>query len=440
MASAPDPASAGRVRGTGDETVPWAVRVAAAWSWRVLLIGAVIYLLLLLVGRYVVLVAPVLIAVLLVALVRPVATALERARVPRGLAALFTVLLVLAVVTGLFTVVGAQLASGFSDLQDQAVRGLNEVRGWLAGPPLNLTTDRLAELVGQARESVVGNQDQVVSGAVAATSTASHVLAGLFITVFAGYFFLAQGQQIWSWVLRLLPRPARAPLDEAAREGWVTLTSFVRATTVVALVDGIGIGVGAALLGVPLAVPLGVLVFLAAFVPVVGALVSGAVAVLIALVAVGPVKALLMLAVVVGVQQLEAHVLQPFLLGRAVHVHPLAVILAIAAGALTAGVLGALFAVPLIATLNTMVQSLAARSAQGHDQGDTRAGVPNDGHGGDGHGGDGHGGDGHGGDGHGGDGHGGDGHGRATLGERPTLGDEVRHGSSPVDGVRTSAR
>lgn len=346
----------------GGDTVPRSAAIATAWAWRVLVLAAAAYVVLKLLATFLVLVAPVLIAILLVALVKPLTDAMERGRVPRGMAALVTVLVVLAVVVGLFTLVGTQVAQGFPELQRQSSAGLSQVRQWLAGPPLHLTTDQLAGYLDRLRGSVVGSQSRLVSGALNATTTAGHVLAGIFIALFSIYFFLAQGSAIWAWVLRLLPRPAHEPLDEAARSGWTTLTSFVRATVVVALVDAVGIGVGAALLGVPLAVPLGVLVFIGAFVPVVGALVSGSVAVLIALVAVGPVKALLMLAVVVGVQQLEAHVLQPFLLGRAVSVHPLAVILAIAAGALVAGILGALFAVPLIATANTMVLSLAGRS------------------------------------------------------------------------------
>jgi predicted PurR-regulated permease PerM len=187
------------------------------------------------------------------------------------------------------------------------------------------------------------------------------VLTGLFLTLFTTYFFLAQGTSIWAWLVRLLPREARRPIDEAGRRGWVTLTAFVRATIIVAFTDALGIGLGALILGVPLVLPLAVLVFLAAFVPVVGALISGSVAVLVALVAVGPVKALIMLGVVIAVQQLESHVLQPFLLGRAVSVHPLAVILGIAAGALTAGILGALFAVPLVAVGHTVAVSLSGR-------------------------------------------------------------------------------
>lgn len=338
------------------------MQIAVAWSWRLVVVGAALYLLLRLVGFFVVLVAPVLIAVLLVALVRPATDALERFRAPRPLAAVLTVAGVIAGVVGLVTLVGTQVADGFPELQRQAVAGLGEVRRALAGPPLHLTTDQLARYLQQARDGLAGNRGQVVSGAVAATTTVSHLVAGLFIALFSTYFFLAQGSAIWGWLLRLLPRSARQPMDDAGRRGWVTLTSFVRATVLVALTDAIGIGIGAALLGVPLAVPLGVLVFLGAFIPIIGAALSGVVAVLIALVAVGPVKALLMLGVVILVQQLESHVLQPFLMGRAVAVHPLGVILGIAAGALIGGILGALFAVPLIATVNTMALSLAGRS------------------------------------------------------------------------------
>jgi putative heme transporter len=299
-----DATAVGGARRTGSETVPWAMGVATAWAWRLLVVGAAVYFLLKLMAMYLVLVAPVFIAVLLVALIKPLTELLEHTALPRSLGSLLTVLVVLAGVVGLFTLVGTQIASGFSDLQEQTAAGLAEVQRVLAGPPLHLTTTQLSRYLAEARASLSGNGDQLVTGALAATSTAGHVVTGLFLTLFTTYFFLAQGTSIWAWLVRLLPRPARRPLDEAARRGWVTLTAFVRATILVALTDAVGIGLGAALLGVPLAFPLGVLVFLGAFVPVVGALVSGSVAVLIALVAVGPVKALIMLGVVVVVQQL----------------------------------------------------------------------------------------------------------------------------------------
>ena len=357
-------------RRTGVETVPWAMRVATAWSWRLLVVGAVVYFLLKLMAMYLVLVAPVFIAVLLVALIKPLADLLQRSALPRSVGSLVTVVLVLALVVGLFTLVGTQLAAGFSDLQDQVTEGLAEVQRWLAGPPLHLTTTQLSGYLAEARASVSGSREQLVTGALAATSTAGHVLTGLFLVLFTTYFFLAQGTSIWAWLVRLLPRDARRPIDEAGRRGWVTLTAFVRATIIVAFTDAVGIGLGALILGVPLVLPLAVLVFLCSFVPVVGALISGSVAVLVALVAVGPVKALIMLGVVVLVQQLESHVLQPFLLGRAVSVHPLAVILGIAAGALTAGIVGALFAVPLVAVGHTVVASLSGDEEEqlGHPQ------------------------------------------------------------------------
>jgi len=181
--------------------------------------------------------------------------------------------------------------------------------------------------------------------------------------LFTTYFLLCQGDQIWAWIVRLFPRAAREHVDGSGRAAWVSLTAFVRATVVVAFVDAVGITVIALVLKVPLAVPIGVLVFLGSFVPVIGATVSGSVAVLVALVAHGPLIALFMLIGVVAVQQLEAHVLQPFLLGRAVKLHPLAVILAVAAGVVAAGIVGALVAVPLAAMLNTIVKYLTSASS-----------------------------------------------------------------------------
>lgn len=347
----PDPSPA--------STVPRGLQVATAWSWRLLVIGGLIYVLLRLAGALQVLVVPLLVALLVVALVKPLADGLARTRLPLGAAALLTMVAVLALLSGLLTLVGTELASGFPELASQATAGLTEVERWLNGPPLNLTTSQLTQYLQTAQANLTGSQDGLLSGALAATATAGHVVTGTFIAIFATYFFLAQGNVIWAWVVRLLPRPAREPVDRAGRRGWVTLTAFVRATILVALADAIGIGIGAAALGVPLVVPLAVLVLLGAFVPIVGALVSGSVAVLVALVAQGPLTAVLMLAVVVVVQQLESHLLQPFLLGRAVRVHPLAVILSIATGALLAGVVGALFAVPVVAVGNAVFASLA---------------------------------------------------------------------------------
>jgi predicted PurR-regulated permease PerM len=219
--------------------------------------------------------------------------------------------------------------------------------------------------VEQVQASLQGNSSSLVSGALQVTSTAGHVATGFFLVLFCTYFFMSGGPQIWAFLMKTFPARHRERATGAGLRAWATLTAFVRATLIVALVDGIGVGVVAAVLGVPLAVPLGVLVFLGAFVPIIGALISGCVAVLVALVAVGPVKALIMLLGVVAVQQIEAHVLQPFLLGRAVQLHPLAVILVITAGVLLAGIVGALFAVPLLAVVNSVARYLLGEDGDG---------------------------------------------------------------------------
>ncbi len=168
---------------------------------------------------------------------------------------------------------------------------------------------------------------------------------------------------MWSWVVNLLPRSVRERVHQAGRRGLVTLSAYTRTQILVALVDAVGIGIGAAILRVPLALPLATLVFVGSFIPIVGAIVTGAVAVLVALVAHGPVIALIMLGVVLLVQQLEGHILQPFLMGHAVSLHPVAVLLVVTAGSMAAGIVGALFAVPIAAVLNTVVLYL-----HGHDK------------------------------------------------------------------------
>jgi predicted PurR-regulated permease PerM len=337
--------------------IPHGLAVAAAWSWRVLLIVAALAVLGWLVGFFAVLVLPIAIALLITALVIPAVDRLARV-MSRGLATALVVLGVLGFVVGALTLVGQQIASGFADLADQVAEGLAEVENWLMTGPLDLNQSQLADGFARVREALSSGDTSIVQRVTEVGTTVGHVVAGFFLVLFSTYFFLYQGKDIWAWVVRLFPRGARRPTDGAGRAAWVSLTAFVRATVVVALVDAVGITIAALVLRVPLALPIGVLVFLSSFIPIVGATLSGAVAVLVALVAHGPLIALFMLAAVIVVQQLESHVLQPFLLGRAVRLHPLAVIFAIAAGALAAGIAGALVAVPLVATLNTAVSHL----------------------------------------------------------------------------------
>jgi len=348
--------------------VPWGVDLAAAWSWRVVIIGVAGFALWKTLTFLAVITIPLVVALLIAALASPAVRVAAAAGIPRRLAAFVVVLGGLAILVLLFTFVGQQIAQGSTDLADQVVAGLGEIKTWLKDGPLHASDSQINNWIDEAQKGIKRLGEGNVLDKVTEVGTAlSHVLAGMFIVLFATYFFLADGHHIWAWVVRLAPRAARERVDSSGRVAWISLTRFVRATVIVALTDAMGVMVAAAILQVPLIAAIGVVVFLGAFVPMLGAIVAGMVAVLVALVAQGPLTALFMLIGVVIVQQFESHVLQPFLMGRWVSVHPLGVILAIGIGVLVAGVAGALIAVPLAAAVNAVVQHLAAYTRIGDD-------------------------------------------------------------------------
>ncbi|MBO3100500.1 AI-2E family transporter [Cellulomonas fengjieae] len=350
---------------TGDgQAVPPAVRNAAAWSWRLLLIGAGLAVLLWLLNELKVVVVPIAVAVLLAVLLTPFVGWLQRVtRMPRAAAAGIGLFGMLALVAGLLTLAGRSIIKGFGQLWQQAAQGIDRLTTWLADGPLQVSDADIASWTETLQGSLTGGTPTLVSGALHATTTVGHVAAGALIALFCTFFFLLDGRTIWAWVVGLFPRGSREYIHQAGRRGLVTLGAYTRTQILVAAVDAVGIGVGAAILQVPLALPLAVLVFLGSFIPIVGAVVTGSVAILVALVSNGPGSAIWMLAVVLLVQQFEGHVLQPFLMGHAVSLHPVAVLLSVAAGSFVAGIVGALFAVPVAATINTVILYL-----HGHDK------------------------------------------------------------------------
>jgi predicted PurR-regulated permease PerM len=366
---APPPRQSGVTTDGNAPRLPVGVVLAASWAWRFLVICAAGYVILWLIAYFAVVTLPLAIALFIAALTSPAVSLLRRMRVPQGIGALLVLVGFFATVGTLLTFAGQQVASGAQDLADSTVQGLDEIRTWLKEGPLHASDSQINDYLEQAQTAITDRTSEAdwFSQATEIGTALGHVLAGFFIVLFATYFFLADGGRIWAWLVRLSPRTARARVDSSGRVAWISLTQFVRATVIVAAVDAIGIMIGAAILQVPFVLAIGVLVFLGAFVPMIGATVAGSVAVLVALVDQGPITALIMLAVVIGVQQLEGHVLQPFLMGRWVSVHPLGVILAIAGGVLVAGVAGALVAVPLAAAVNAVVQHLAAHTAPGSD-------------------------------------------------------------------------
>ena len=349
--------------------VPWGVDLAAAWAWRFLVIATAGYVIARVIGFFAVVTIPLIVALLIAALVSPLVDGLNRFGLPRGLASILVVLAGLTFVAGLLAFAGQQVANGANDLADQTVKGLDEIKTWLKDGPLHASDSQINDYIDRTQKAITPNSDGgSILGRVTEVGTAlGHVLAGFFIILFSTYFFLADGNRIWAWMVRLAPRAAREHVDSSGRVAWISLTQFVRATVIVAATDAAGIMIVAAVLGVPFVLAIGVLVFLGAFIPLVGATIAGTVAILVALVAQGPVTALFMLGGVILVQQIEGHVLQPFLMGRWVSVHPLGVIVAIGCGVLVGGVPGALVAVPLAAALNAVVQHLSTFTAPGDD-------------------------------------------------------------------------
>lgn len=341
-------------------SLPRGVRLGAAWAWRLLLIGALVAVAIFLVVQLRLIVIPVLVAVLLSALLVPLVSFLVKHKWPRGLAIAVAMVGMLAVVSGLLVLVITQIARNSSNLSDRAVESFESIKASLLNSPLQLTETQINEFLAQLVSAIQEDSQVFISGALSFGSSLGHFLAGMLITLFATLFMLIDGKGIWSWVVRIFPRRARAAVDGAGKAGWTTLGNFVKVQILVASIDAVGIGLGAALLHVPLAIPIAVLVFLGSFIPIVGAVATGAVAVAIALVYNGWPIALAMLGVVLLVQQIEGHVLQPLIMGTAVKVHPLAVVLVVAAGSMLAGIAGALFAVPVAAVLNVMVHYISS--------------------------------------------------------------------------------
>lgn len=341
--------------------LPYGVVVAAAWSWRVLLIIAMSAVAIWLLSHVSLLIIPILVAALLATLLQPAHRFLLKLKVPAVLSSLILTAVLIMVVAALLTLAGQQLAVGFATMQLSVAAGVRDFIALIESWGLSFETLDYQELLADLGQTLQENSGAIVSGALGFGSTATNILAGIVMAVFALIFFLKDGPKIWSFLLNFVPKIHRRAVDGAGYAGWGALGSYVRVQIFVAFVDAVGIGVGAWLLGVPLAMPLGVLVFLGAFIPIVGAVLTGAVAVLLALVANDWANALLMLAVVLGVQQLESNVLQPLVMGKAVNLHPLAVFLAVAAGTATMGLIGAVFAVPVMAFINEFVKYLSRK-------------------------------------------------------------------------------
>lgn len=343
-------------------SVPQALHIAVAYAWRFLVLAAAVGVAIWLIIQLKLLVVPLLVAILVTALLWPAFSMMLRHGVPRWLAIVLSLLGAVTVVGGLMWLAVGQISSEWESVQARTIEAVDTLRNYLVDGPLQLSETQIDDWLAQFGDLIRTQSELLWSGALAVGSTVGHFATGALLSLFILLTLLADGAGIWRWTIRLFPTAARPAVNGAARSGWVTVVNFARTQLLVATIDAVGIGLGALLLGVPMAIPVAVLVFLGAFIPIVGAVLTGAVAVFLALVYNGPIVAIWMLVVVLGVQQIEGHVLQPLLMGSAVKVHPLAVVLVVAGGAMIAGIPGALFAVPLAAFVNVAGVYLLSRA------------------------------------------------------------------------------
>ncbi|MHC3473424.1 AI-2E family transporter [Streptomyces sp. 7R007] len=350
----PDPAQA----------VPWGVRVAAEAGWRLLVLAGTVWVLMRIISAVQLVVFAFVIALLLTALLQPTVARLRRHGVPRGPATALTVILGFILLGLLGWFVTWQVMENIDALSNQIQNGIDDLRNWLLKSPFHVTDKQINQIAKNLREAIGANADQITSTGLEGVQVVVEALTGILLVFFSTLFLLYDGERIWQWSLKLVPAAAREGVAGAGPRAWRTLTAYVRGTVLVALIDAIFIGLGIYFLDVPMAVPLAVFIFLFSFIPLVGAVASGALAVVVALVTQGVFTAGMTLAVILAVQQIEGHILQPFILGRAVRVHPLAVVLSVTAGGMVAGIGGAVVAVPLVAVTNTVVSYLKTYSEE----------------------------------------------------------------------------
>lgn len=349
------------------EAVSWRIRVAAAWGWRLIVITVALAGVIWGITQVSVVFIPVAIALLLTLLLEPLLHLLQKLHLPKTLAATISLLAGVGLVTFIIWLATSQLASGAPALAKKAVAGFDKLLAWLSEGPLKIDQTRLDAyihaLTTQLGDLATKYSSSIASSALSVTSSVVSIFAAALISLFCLFFFLKDGRRIWVWLIRMLPVSYREPVHEAGIRGWVTLKGYIKAQALVAFVDSICIAIGAAALGAgSMTVPLGLIVFVGSFIPIVGALATGAIAVLILLLDQGIFAAVMMLVIIVFVQQVEGNILQPIFMSNAVNIHPLAVLLAVTAGTFLAGIIGALLAVPIAAFTNTVFLYLT-----GHD-------------------------------------------------------------------------
>lgn len=341
----------------GDPVPRW-LRSGAAIAWRLLAILAAIAATVYTLAYLRVVVLPVIIALLLSTVLRPPARWLTRHRFSDAAAAGTVLVLAIAILASAVAMAGAAVGRQFSDLADSVKDGIRQAGDALAQPPFNLSEADIQDKIDEYVHKLSDSSSSLTDGALHGAIVVGELFTGLIITLLLLFFFIKDGPELWRWVVETFGGRQRTRMDEMAQRCYTALSGYVRGLVLVGIADATMIGTGLLILGVPLIAPLMLLTFLGAFIPLIGAFSAGLAAVLIALVSGGPVTALIVLGLVIAVQQVEGHILYPIIMGRTVKVHPIAVILALAVGGISAGIIGVFISVPIVTVAATALAYL----------------------------------------------------------------------------------
>ncbi|WST81426.1 AI-2E family transporter [Streptomyces sp. NBC_01136] len=355
-----------RRAGDGDGVVVHqGLRVAAAYAWRLLVLGAVVYAGFKILGRLQLVAVALFLALVVTSVLRPPADLLAR-WLPRPAAVVVSVLGSLVLLLGLLALVGSLVAGESGQLGQQFAGGIGRIQRWLEGPPFRVRPTVLSNLQGKVTTFVSEHRSILISSALSGAGRALEVLTGAVLALFCSLFFIHSGDKFWSWFQGLLPEEARDPWGRAGRAAWRTFAGYTRGIIIVAATNAVLVGIALFALRVPLALPLTLLEFFAAFIPLVGSPIALAVATVVALASRGPVVALAVLALIVVVGQIEGHVLHPLVMSWAVRLHPVVVAVSVIGGGILAGVIGAVVAVPMVSVAWSVISEMRAPPEPDH--------------------------------------------------------------------------
>ena len=353
------------------DTVSWGFQIAAAWALRFLIVVAALFVLLTLLNSVSLVTITVIVAVMICALLQPAVGLLMRYGVPRIPAAILVFVLGMTTLVGAAWFVVQQVSANSAELGSQLLDAVGTIRNWLVTGPPKMSENQVQQLIDDLTKTITENRASLAQGVFATANSALVIVSGAVFCLFATLFLMTDDGGIWRWVVRLFPGEARAKVAHAGNVAWRTLIAYMRSTVLLALINALTMVVVMLIAGMPLVVPLGVLLFLGAMIPLIGLLVAGVVVVLVALVTKGLVMALVMAVALILTIQLEGNLLNPFILGKAVQIHPLVILIAVTAGTIVGGIFGAFIAVPLVAVLNNV-----ANDVHGRDLGESAPDLP----------------------------------------------------------------